>query len=231
MGIRPQYFMAKRRGKKWQFSPYWALKSLDCDCSLEIRRLLLGRKAMPNLGSVLKSRDITLLTKVHIFKAMVFPHVWLWELDHKEGRMMKNQCLWTVVWRRLLQVHWTARRSNQSIFREINPVYSLGGLILKLKLQYFGHLMQRTDSLEKVSNAGKDWGQKEKKASEDDMAGWYHWCNGRELGQTLGDCEGQGGLVCYHPWVARSRTWVSDWTEVIFNLIGFCWEFCICVHK
>ena len=77
MGIRPQYFMAKRRGKKWQFSPYWALKSLDCDCSLEIRRLLLGRKAMPNLGSVLKSRDITLLTKVHIFKAMVFPHVWL----------------------------------------------------------------------------------------------------------------------------------------------------------
>ena len=93
-------------------------------------------------------------------------------------------------------IPWTARTSNQSILREINPEYWLEGLMLKLKLQYFGHLMQTADSLE-VSDARKDWGQKEKRASEDEMAGWHHQCNGCELGQTSGDGEGQRGLVCH----------------------------------
>ena len=135
--------------------------------------------------------------------------------------MMKNWCLPTVVWRRLLKVHWTARRSNQSNFREINPVYSLEGLMLKLKLQYFGHLMQRTDSLEKVSNVGKDWGQKEKRASEDDMAGWYYRCNRYEFGQTSGDHEGQEGLVCCHPWGCKESDMSEqlNWTDIQYDWI------------
>ena len=118
----------------------------DGDCSLEIRRpLLLGRKAMTNLDSVLKSRDITLLTKVCIVKAMVFPVVtyscesWTIKSEHQRIDAFKLWC-----WRRLLKVSWTATRSNQSIFSEINPEYSLEGLMVKLKPQYFGHLMHMT---------------------------------------------------------------------------------------
>ena len=117
---------------------------VDSDCSHEIRRqLLLGRKAMTNLDTVLKSRDITLLTKVHIVKAMVFPLVMYscegWTIKKAEHQRIDAFELWC--WRRLLKVPWTAWRSNQSILREINPEYSLEGLMLKLKLQYFGHLM------------------------------------------------------------------------------------------
>ena len=100
-------------------------------------------------------------------------------------------------WRRLLKVLWTDRRPNNSILREINPEYSLEGLMLKLKLQYFDHPMITDDSLKKVPDAGKDQGQKEKRVSE---AGWHHQRNEYELGQTLGDSEGQGGLVCCSPW-------------------------------
>ena len=105
---------------------------------------------MTNLESILKSRDSTLPTKVRLVKAMVFSssHVWMWELDHKESWAPKNWCFWTVVWRRLLRFPWTAR-SNQSILMEIGPEYSLEELMLKLKLLNFGHLMQRTDSLER----------------------------------------------------------------------------------
>ena len=116
----------------------------DSDCSHEIkRRLLLGRKAMTNLDSILKSRNITLSIKVHIVKAMVFPVVMYghesWTIKKVECRRIDAFELWC--WRRLLTVPWTARRSNQSILMEINPKYSLEGLMLKLKLQYFGHLM------------------------------------------------------------------------------------------
>ena len=113
----------------------------DGDCSHEIKRcLLLGTKAMLNLDNILKSIDITLLTKVHLVKAMVFSssHVRMWELDHKKGWSLKNWCFELWCWRRLLRVPWTARRSKQSILKEINPEYSLEGLMLKLKLQYFG---------------------------------------------------------------------------------------------
>ena len=130
----------------------------DGDCSHEIkRRLLLGRKAMTNLDRILKSRDITLPTKVHLVKAMVFPVVLYrcesWTIKKAEHRRIDAFELWC--WRRLLRVPCTARRSNQSILKEISPEYSLEGLMLKLKLQYFGHLMRRTNSLEKTLMLGK----------------------------------------------------------------------------
>ena len=120
----------------------------DGDCSHEIKRcLLLGRKAMTNLDSIIKSRDITLPTKVHLVKAMAFPVVIDGcELDYKESWALKNYAFELWRWRRLLRVPWTARRSNQSILKEINPEYSLEGLMLKLKFQYFGHLMRTVDS-------------------------------------------------------------------------------------
>ena len=128
------------------------------DFSHEIkRRLLLGRKALISLASVLKSRGITLSTNVHLVKAMVFPVVMYgyegWTMKEAECQRIDAFELWC--WRRLLRVPWNARRSNQSILKEISPEYSLEGLMLKLKLQYFGHLMQRTDSLEKTLMLGK----------------------------------------------------------------------------
>ena len=136
----------------------------DGDCSHEIKRcLLLGRKAMNSLDGALKSRDTTLLTKVHLVKAMdglSSSHVWIWELDRIEGWAPKNWCFWSMVLRRLLRVPCTARRSNQSILKEISSEYSLKGLLLKQKLQYFGHLMWRTDSLEKTLMLGKTEGRR-----------------------------------------------------------------------
>ena len=129
----------------------------------EIKRcLLLGRKAMTNLDSLLKSRDVTLLTKVCVVKVLVFSVVMYgcesWTVKKAEHRRMDAFKLW--YWRRRLRVLWTARRSNQSILKEINPEYSLEGLILKLKLQYLGHLMQRADSLEKTLMLGKMEGKR-----------------------------------------------------------------------
>ena len=131
----------------------------DSDCSHEIkRRFLLGRKVMTNLDSTLKSRDITLPTKVCLVKAMVFAAVMYgcesWTIKKAECQRIDAFKLWC--WRRLLRVSWTARRSNQSILKEISPEYSLEGLMLKLKLQYFGHLMRRADSFEKTLMLGKD---------------------------------------------------------------------------
>ena len=135
----------------------------DGDCSHEIKRhLLLGRKVMTNLDSMLKSRDITSLTKVHLVKAMVFPVVMYgcenWIIKKAERWRIDAFELWC--WRRLLRVPWTARRSNQSILKEIIPECSLEGMMLKLKLQYFGHLMRRTDSFEKTLMLGKIEGRR-----------------------------------------------------------------------
>ena len=132
--------------------------SEDSDCSHEIKRcLLLGRKAMINLDCILKSRDITLPIKVHLVKVLVFPVVMYgcenWAIKKTERRRIDASELWC--WSRLLRVPWTARRSNQSILKEISPEYSLEGLMLRLKLQYFGHLIWRTDSLEKTLMLGK----------------------------------------------------------------------------
>ena len=137
--------------------------TVDGDCSHEIKRcLLLGRKAMTNLDSILKSRDITLPTKVHLIKAVVFPVVMYgcesWTVKKAEHQKTDAFELWC--WRRLLRLPWTARRSNQSILKEISPEYSLEGLMMKLKLQYFGHLMRRTDSVEKTLMLGKIEGRR-----------------------------------------------------------------------
>ena len=149
-------------GKRWkqcQTLLFWAPESTaDGDCSHEIKRcLLLGRKVMTNVDSILKSRDITLSTKVCLVKAMVFPVVMSgcesWTIKKAECWIIDVFELWR--WRRILRVPWTARRSNQPILKEISPEYSLEGLMLKLKLQCFGHLMQRNDSLEKTLMLGK----------------------------------------------------------------------------
>ena len=175
----------------------------DGDCSHEIRRrLFLGRKAMPNLDSIVKSRDITLQTKVHLVKAMAFPVVMhgyeSWTIKKAERRRIDAFELWC--WRRLLRVSWTARRSNQRILKEISPEYSLEGLMLKLKLQYFGHLDSKSWLIRKDPDAGKDWRQEEKGTTEDEMVGWHHWLNGHEFQQAPRDGEGQGSLACCNPW-------------------------------
>ena len=154
-------------GKQWkQWLTFIFLGSkitADVDCSHEIKRcLLLGRKVMTNLDSILKSRDITLSTKVHLVKAMVFPVVLYgcesWNVKKAEHRRVDAFELWCQ--RRLLRVPWTARRSIYSILKEISPGYSLVGLMLKLKLQYFGHLMRRADSFEKTLILGKTEGRR-----------------------------------------------------------------------
>ena len=160
----------------------------DGDCSCEIsRHLLLGRKAMTNLGSILKSRDVTLPTKVHLVKVMVFPVVVYgcvsWTVKKAERWRIYALELWC--WRRLLRVPWTARRSNQSILKEISPEYSLEELMLKLKLQNFGHLMRRTDSVEKTLMLGQIW-RWEKGMTEVEMFGWLHQFDGHEFEQAPG---------------------------------------------
>ena len=154
-------------GKQWK--PWQTLFlggsniTANGDCSHEIKRpLLLGRKVMANLDSILKSRNITLLTKVCLVKAMVFPVVMYgyqsWTIKKPELQRIDAFELWC--WRRLLRVPWTAKRSNQSIVKEISPEYSLEGLMLKVKLQYYGHLIWRTDSLEKTLMLGKTEGRR-----------------------------------------------------------------------
>ena len=174
----------------------------DGDCSHEIKGcLLLGRKVLTNLDSILKSRDITLATKVRLFKAMVFPVVMSgcesWTVKKAECRIIDAFEL--LCWRRLLRVPWTARRSNQSILKEISPGCSLGGLMLKLKLQYLATWWEELTYV-KDPDAGKDWRQEEKGMTEDEMVGWHHWLNGHEFGWAPGVGDGQGSLACCSPW-------------------------------
>ena len=157
-------------------------------------------------------------TKVHLVKAMVFPVVMYgcesWTTKKAEQQRMDAFKLWC--WRRLLRVPWTARRSNQSILKEISPEYSLEGLMLKLELQYFGHLIRRTDSLEK--NLGKDawkgWRQKEKGTTEDEMVEWHHWLNGHEFSKLWELVMDRDVWCAAVHGVAGSRTQLRDWTEL-----------------
>ena len=183
----------------------------DTDCSHEIKRcLLLGRKAMTKLESILKSRHITLWTIVCTVKAMVFPVVMYgcecWTIKKAEHWRIDAFELWC--WRRLLRVPWIARRSNQSNLKEISPEYSLEGLMLKLNLKYFGHLMQRTDSSEKTLMLGKIEGRRWR-GWQRMMVGWHHQLNGHEFEQAPGVGDRQGALVCCSPWGRKE----SDMTE------------------
>ena len=176
---------------------FWGSKiTADSDCSHEIKRQsLLGRKVMTNLDSIFKSRDITLPTKVHLVKAMVFPVVMYgcesWTIKKAECWRIAAFELWC--WRRLSRVPRKARRSNQSILKQINLEYSLEGL--KLKLQYLGHLMQRSDSLEKTLMLGRIEGRR-RRGLQNEMVGWHHQLDGHEFEQTPGYSEGQRSLVC-----------------------------------
>ena len=173
---------------------------------------------MTNLDSILKSRDITLPTKVRLVKAMVFPvfmdGIESWPIKKAEHQRIDAFELWCC--RRLLRVSWTERRSNQSILKEISPEYSLEGLMLKLKLQYFSHLMAKNWLIGKDPDAGRDWGQEEKGTTEDETAGWHHWLDGRESEWTPGVGDGQGGLVCCDSWGHKEldTTERLNWTEL-----------------
>ena len=136
---------------------------------------------------------------------------------HKEGQRTDGFKFWC--WNRLLRVPWTARRSNQSILKEVNPEYSLEGLMLMLKLQYFDHLMRRTDSLGKT-DGGKDWRQEEKRVTEDEMVGWHHWLDGHEFEQALGVVKDREARRAADHGVAKSWTQLSNWTATTIPCVS-----------
>ena len=194
-------------GDKW---------NITCHVSKQIKRcLLLGKKVMTNLDSILKSRDITLPAKVHLVNAMVFPVAMYgcksWMIKKAEHRRIDAFELWC--WRRCLRVPWTARRSNQSILKEISPGCSLVGLMLKLKLQYFGHLMQRSDSFEKTLIPGKIEGGRRR--------GWQRmrWLDGITDSTDMGLGEFRELVMAREAWhgavhgITKSQTWLSNWTD------------------
>ena len=204
-----------KQWKQWQTTFSGSQITADGDCSYEIKRhLFLGRKAMTKLDSILKSTDITLPTKVHLVKGLVCPVVMYgyesWTI--KKGECQKIDAFEPWCCRRLLRVPWTARRSNQSILKEISPKYSLEGLMLKLKLWPPD---AKSWLIGKAPDTGQDWGQEEKGTTEDETVGWHHQLDGYEFEQALGVGDEQGSLVGCSLWGRKESdtTEQLNWTE------------------
>ena len=206
--------MPKRWGKHGNGDRFFILSSqitADDDCSHEIKTLAPRKESYDQSWTASWKAETSLCDKSLSSQSYGFSssHVWMWELDHKEGWAPKNWCLQTVVLEKTLRVPWTAKRSNQSILKEINPEYSLEGLMLKLKLQYFGNLMWRANSLEKTLMLGKLRAERE----EGDR-GWDGWMASPTrwtwVEQTPDDCEGQGSLECFSPWGCKDFN-MTEW--------------------
>ena len=202
---RKVYFLGLQNHCRWWLQP-------------EIKRcLLLGRKAMTNLDSILKSKDMTLPTKVYLVKAMVFPVVMYgcesWTIKKAEHRRIDAFELWS--WRRLLTVPWTVRRSNQSTLKEISWIF-IGRTEVEDETPILWPHNVKKWLIWKDPNAGKDWGQEEKGTTENEMVGWHHRLYGHEFEQAPGAGDGQRGLACYSPWGCKEldRTEQPYWTEL-----------------
>ena len=188
----------------------------DVDCSHEIKKTLTPwKKSYAQPRHHIKKQRHYFANKGPSSQGYGFSssHVWMWELNYKETWALRNWCFWTVVLEKTLESSLNTRRSNKSILKEINPEHSLEGLMLKLNLQYFGHLISRTDSFEKTLMLGKIEGGSLKGMTEDEMVGWHHWQDGCEFVLALGVGDGQGSWCAAVHGVAKSWTWLSDWTE------------------
>ena len=227
-GIQPHHFMANRQGKMETMTDFIFLGSkltADGDSSHEIKRhLLLGRKAMTHLESILKSNWRHYIANKGLYSqsyGFSSSQVWMWKLDHKEGWALPSDAYKLWCWRRLLRVPWTARRPKQSILKEINPEYSLEGLMLKLT-----PILWSPDAkswlIEKDPDAGKDWGQEEKGVTEDEVVGLHHWFNRYEFEKTQGDSKGQGSLMCCSSWGHKESATTYDWTTTIYTCVYVC---------
>ena len=213
-------------GKQWkQWLTFIFLGSkitADGDCSHEIiRHLLLGRKVMTNLDIILKSRDITLPTKVYLVKAMVFPVVWMGELEYKESWVPKNWCFWTVMLEKSLESPLDCK--------EIQPVHPKGDqswvFIGRTDVEAEAPILWPPDAkswlIWKDPDAGKDWGQEEKGMTEDEMVGWHHWLNGHVFGWTPGVVMDREAWCDAVHGVTKSRTWRSDWIDTVIKCSSF----------